>query len=439
MLAGRGDQVVRRELVEELDVGHETRPGEDALEQVVAQEGVLGDPVGHRRRERVEVVDALPGEAPLAEQVLVDVGDGGRVRVDPGRPGEDPLERRSLVLRRKRRGDPRLEHAVAPGHPAGAQVEDRTVERMRDGPHEAPHRAPGQPRIGIEGDHVPHVRRWNRRGSAAGHDAGRLRPLEEGVELAQLAALALPADPAALGLVPAPAPVEEQESRAAPRRLAVSLIEAVDGRRRSRQELVVAGNMLRRGVEPVREQGEPHVAVAVGEVVHLEAADLGLGLGLAGEEHRHDDERSQRRRHASVEVEPRQRLRAEQVGDGPVDERDREVGGGREREDRDEHDAEARGADVPGERERDGQEDRRDDGKGPEVARRRGPDVGAAQPHAQRHPRAERALELEAPVGDQEIAGVPPMRRLALRRESGRREIGRREIGRRELRRGARS
>ncbi len=57
VLAGRGDEVVRRELVEELDVGHEAGPREDALEQVVAQERVLGDAVRHRGRERVEVVD----------------------------------------------------------------------------------------------------------------------------------------------------------------------------------------------------------------------------------------------------------------------------------------------------------------------------------------------------------------------------------------------
>ena len=52
VLAGRRDQVVRREFIEELDIGHQPGPGEDALEQVVAQERVLGYPVRHRRARR---------------------------------------------------------------------------------------------------------------------------------------------------------------------------------------------------------------------------------------------------------------------------------------------------------------------------------------------------------------------------------------------------
>ena len=70
------------------------------------------------------------------------------------------------------------------------------------------------------------------------------------------------------------------------------------------------------GVEPVGEQREPQVALAVAEVVDLQAADLGLDVRVVGEEHRHDDERPQLGRHAVVEVEPRQRPRPEHVRHG---------------------------------------------------------------------------------------------------------------------------
>ncbi|HEY8817239.1 MAG TPA: hypothetical protein VIM25_00260, partial [Candidatus Limnocylindrales bacterium] len=110
----------------------------------MAQERVLWNPVRHRRAERVEVVDPLASEAPLPKQVLVDVGDGGCIWVDPGRSGEDPLEDRCPVLGRERRGDPWLQHAVALGHPAGPRIEGRLVERMGDRPDEARHRAPRQ-------------------------------------------------------------------------------------------------------------------------------------------------------------------------------------------------------------------------------------------------------------------------------------------------------
>ncbi len=318
VLACRRDQVVRRELVEELDVGHQPGPGEDALEQVMAQERVLGYAVRHRRGEGFEVVDPLAGEAPFLEQVLVDVGHGGRIRVDAGRPGEGPPEDRCLVLGRERRRDPWLEHAVALGHPAGPRIEGRVVQRMGHRPHEAPHRAPGQPRVGVERDHVAHVRRRGRRGPPRGQDAGRRRSAQEGIQLLELAALALPPHPAALGLVPRSLPVEEQESGASPGRLAVALVEPVDGRRRRGQELVVAGDVLGRGIEPVRQQGEPEIALAVPQVVDLQAADLGLDVRLAGEEHRHDNQGPQPGRHAIVEVEAGQRSRAQHVGDRPV-------------------------------------------------------------------------------------------------------------------------
>ena len=66
----------------------------------MAQERVLGHPVGHRGAEGGQVVDPLSGEASFPEQILVDVGDSERVWVDPRRPGEDPLEARALVLGR---------------------------------------------------------------------------------------------------------------------------------------------------------------------------------------------------------------------------------------------------------------------------------------------------------------------------------------------------
>ena len=98
VLAGSRHQVVRGELIEELDIGHQAGPGEDALEEVVAQERVVGHPVRHRGGEGVQVVDPLAGEAPFLEQVLVDVRHRRCVRIDAGRPGEGPLEERCLAL-----------------------------------------------------------------------------------------------------------------------------------------------------------------------------------------------------------------------------------------------------------------------------------------------------------------------------------------------------
>ena len=59
MLAGRRDAVVRRGALEQLHVGDEARPGEETLEEIVAQERVLGHPPGEGCFERVHVIDPL--------------------------------------------------------------------------------------------------------------------------------------------------------------------------------------------------------------------------------------------------------------------------------------------------------------------------------------------------------------------------------------------
>ncbi len=60
-------------LLDEVYVGHQSRAGVAALQQVVAQDQVLGEPSAHGPGEGLDVVDALADEGALAEEVLVDV------------------------------------------------------------------------------------------------------------------------------------------------------------------------------------------------------------------------------------------------------------------------------------------------------------------------------------------------------------------------------
>ena len=106
--------------------------------------------------------------------------------------------------------------------------------------------------------------------------------------------------------------------------------------------------MLGRSVEPVRQQGETQIALAVPQVVDLQAADLSFGIRLTVEEHGHNDERPHPRGDAVVKIEPGQRSRAQRVGNRPVDEGDREVGGRAEREDGHDEDAGTRGSSSGG-------------------------------------------------------------------------------------------
>jgi len=82
MLARGGGHVLGGRGLEELDVGHEAGAGEQGLEQVVAQQRVVGHAPRERRLEGVDVVDALAGIGALPEEILVDIRHGRRVRVD---------------------------------------------------------------------------------------------------------------------------------------------------------------------------------------------------------------------------------------------------------------------------------------------------------------------------------------------------------------------
>ena len=124
VLPPRMGEHARGIVVHHLDVGDEGRPGVQALEQVVREQRVLGHAPLERRHERVDVVEALAGEDPLAEQVLVGVRHGGGVGIDAGVPGVDAREERPGRARH-RDADPGLEDAVAIGD--APQARDRSA------------------------------------------------------------------------------------------------------------------------------------------------------------------------------------------------------------------------------------------------------------------------------------------------------------------------
>jgi hypothetical protein len=99
-----------------------------AFDQVVAQDAVFGQAAGQRALERVDVVDALADERAFAEQVLVDIGNRARVRVDAGFAAIQPRIA-GTVGARQAQADARLQDAVAFDHdvPAAAAAEHRPV------------------------------------------------------------------------------------------------------------------------------------------------------------------------------------------------------------------------------------------------------------------------------------------------------------------------
>ena len=117
MLAAGVRVVAGREVVEQLGVAQQAAAGEVPLDEVVAEDEVLGEGVPGGGLEGVDVVDALAGEAADPEEVHVGVGGGRRVGVDAPRGRQQRGEPR-MRGRREVEAHPRLQDAVSLDHAA---------------------------------------------------------------------------------------------------------------------------------------------------------------------------------------------------------------------------------------------------------------------------------------------------------------------------------
>ena len=91
------------------------------------------------------------------EQILVNIGDGVRIRIDARiTPPESRIPR--PVRAGQAHGHAGLQDAVPLTDTLLVLVKPRPVQGVRHGSHQLPGRVAGQLRIGVQGDHVLHAR-----------------------------------------------------------------------------------------------------------------------------------------------------------------------------------------------------------------------------------------------------------------------------------------
>ena len=321
VLAARVGEDARRVIVHDLDVGDEGGARVEPLEEVVREQGVLGHASLEGRDERVHVVEPLAGEDPLGEEVLVGVGDRGRVGVDAGVPGVEPGEQRAGGARH-RHAHAGLEDAVALGDAADPRVEVRLVQRMGRDADQLLRGVARQAGVGVERDAVAD---GGEDGAVAGfHREARVRGSpQETVPLLDLAALALPAHEDALARVPLPHPVHEVEAVGAP--LGVAGVEGLDPGTGGGQDRLVLRHLARGSVREVAEDREVDVRVEVSERQHLEVLEQLPDPLDARQERRHDDHGPRALRHPGEEVEAGEPPRSGEADAEALDDSDRHV------------------------------------------------------------------------------------------------------------------
>ena len=410
MLAPRSDVVTRRKLLDHLDVGSQSGAREHAFEQVVAEQRVVRHAAGQRGFERVDVIDALAGVRAFAEQVLIDVGCGRGVRIDPAGGREQPLIQRPFAADRQRGRHARLQDGVSADHPLQLVAEARPVQRVRHLADQSRCGVAWQARVGVQRDDVTHtLGQWRHTGIGR-DEAGVGGPSQQPVEFVQLAAFALPSHPFVLAGVKDASPVQQEKTCGAAGPGAVAKIELRDGLASDGQQLRVARAGLLVGIEPVGQQGEQQVAAGAAQMMHFEALDLLQQIGLAGQKGGYRDQRTQVGRNTFAQRQCRQGDCAETPVSHPVDE---PRGCSRCRNERHQ-----RQGNEPARRQsRQGPQCECEQDAGQQqgcadVAADAQPEVQSRDGQRQRRLETDGGFQIEPAFGDQVIAGIPRAFRL---------------------------
>ena len=233
---------------------------------------------------------------------------------------------RHVFRRRQRRGDVRLQDPVAALDPLAIARQVRLVVRMRGDADEIAQATRRQARIAVEREHVAHgvgdARRRAHVDERTGRPFGQHRQ-----QLLELAALALPADPALLRFGEAALAMQQQEAKRPVRLHRIERVEPLDLVARRGEQCFVAFGVLACGVGPVGQQRELHAAFRIGEVVQLQLVRQLGTRGRPAEHGRYDDQRAVLVGDAGEQCQPRQAARPRRFADQPVDHRDRHLGG----------------------------------------------------------------------------------------------------------------
>ena len=221
----------------------------------------------------------------------------------------------------------------------------------------------------------------------------------------QLAALALPSHPHPFARIPEPPTVEHVEARTPVGRGTMTRVQPGYARANCREDLVVAGRRFRRGVDPVGDEREPHVAVGVREIVHFHLIDLIVDVDEPGQQRRYHHQRAKLRRHAGCPLESRQEIRCHDCGDEPIQQCDGEIRC-RYHRNHAQHD-QPRERDMScGDVQWNGENSRREEDERAQICRRGGVDQSAPQSKGDRGTEAHRTLEAPPAIAHEIEPGV---------------------------------
>ena len=254
----------------------------------MAKQFVFADAVSEGRLKRIHIVETLAGKVSLAKEILINIGNGGRVRIDAGVAGKYASKPRTRGAR-ERNTHARLHDAVAACYQFDRVIKLRPIQWMNRRAHEFARRVTRKLRVGIECYHVTHA--TEQRLVSGPADEARVRgATQQPVKLFQLSALALPTDPATFSRIPLPAPLKQMKAQRLS--FAMAIIEFADPGLGNFQQQRVVGSLFRGRVGKITEQRKINMLGLIGEKMNFESFHQSFDLQLRGKDRRDHDHRA---------------------------------------------------------------------------------------------------------------------------------------------------
>ncbi len=318
VLTARVSAVVRRVIVNQLNIADESGARVGAFDEVVTEQGVTRKPMIQHRVERGDFINAFSREDALAVEVLVGIRDCAAVDIESTLSGIDGSQARTR-RRAYADADARLQDAIPFDYDAQLGIDDGLIERMSNSAHHARRGATRELRIGVESENVADLREHVEPSSLDGK--GVEFADQKSVQVEKLTPFALPAHPHALAYVENAMAVEKKKPSGC--RRCVPCVEFIDeASSQLDQGIGVIDMRLAYRVGKVGEQDEMQMRIAVGKKTYLEIVHQIAHLFFIEQQGGYSDQRGALAGNARAVVELWQWYWIEDGGDRIVDQVD---------------------------------------------------------------------------------------------------------------------
>ncbi len=251
----------------------------------MTENSIVGESRTEHFVEYIDIIDAFADKGPLAEQILINIGNRSRIGVDSPLIGVHPGIQ-GTVHSGKTHCYPRLQHAIAADDALFFLIITGMIQRMRHGFDKLSGRFTRQLRIRIERNDV--FDPGKHRGTPCNQFKTTVRfPAQQPVQVRQFAAFAFISHPDSFLRIPEARTVKQKKTVIM--RIGIFTVEFFNLGTGEIQQRLIFGKLLRRSVTEIGQQSKVKIVVTVCQKCDLQRPDQLFYSRLVVQNSRHHD------------------------------------------------------------------------------------------------------------------------------------------------------